>query len=164
VTSFSISPSRRPAPLSMIVGRKRASLLIPADYVLDPLQVALYGSLAGLALILAGLGIYGVMSFAVAQSTSEIGLRIALGATTSDVVGRILKQGLGMAGAGSALGMIGAYVADRAMQSSLYGTGAIDWGAFSVVAALLLMAAMLACYVPARRASSVDPMTALRQG
>jgi putative ABC transport system permease protein len=130
----------------------------------DRFGMALYGSLAGIALILASLGIYGVMSFTVAQSTAEIGLRMALGASTRDVLLRVLKQGLAMAGTGLALGFAGAYLVGRAMQSSLYGTGAVDWSAFSTVAALLLLAALRACYVPARRASSVDPMIALRRG
>jgi putative ABC transport system permease protein len=134
------------------------------EFVEDRFGMALYAGLAGIALVLAALGIYGVMSFAVERSTAEIGLRMALGATTKDVMRRVLKQGLGMAGAGLGLGSIGAYAASRAMQSNLYGTGVMDWGAFSAVAALLLVAALLACYVPARRASSVDPMIALRQG
>lgn len=125
--------------------------------------MALYGSLAGVALILACVGVYGVISFAVAQSTSELGLRIALGATRKHIIGRVFKQGLCMAGGGLGLGSFGAYVASRMMQSSLYGTGTVDWSAFSAVAALLLITALLACYVPARRASSVDPMAALRQ-
>jgi putative ABC transport system permease protein len=76
---------------------------------------------------------------------------------------RVFKQGLGTAGVGLGLGFVGAYVVSRAMQSSLYGTGVLDWVAFSAAAALLLIAALLACYVPARRASSVDPIVALRQ-
>ena len=103
------------------------------------------------------------MSFIVAQNTSEIGLRIALGATESEVMRRVLNQGLEMAAPGLALGFVGAYVAGRAMQSSLYGTGELDWGALSAVGGLLLVVALLACYVPARRASSVDPIVALRQ-
>jgi putative ABC transport system permease protein len=143
---------------------KTARQLLRDEFVQDRFGIALYGSLAGIALLLASVGIYGVMSFAVAQSTPEIGVRIALGATTSHVIRHVLKRVLGMAGVGLAVGFVGAYVTDRAMQSSLYGTGTVDWGAFGAVAALLLMAALLACYVPARRASSVDPMTALRQG
>ncbi len=143
---------------------KTVHQLVRDKFVEDRFGMALYASLAGIALLLASLGIYGVMSFAVAQSTSEIGLRMALGASPSQVVVRVLKQGSGMVAAGLGLGFVGAYVASRAMQSSLYGTGVLDWGAFSAVAALLLVAALLACYVPARRASSVDPMIALRQG
>ena len=133
-------------------------------FVADRFGVALYGSFAGIALILASLGIYGLMSFTVAQSTSEIGLRMALGATAGRVLMRTLRRGLAMAGAGLVLGFIGAYFAGRLMQSMLYGTGVIDWVVFCAVAVLLLIAALLACYVPARRASAVDPMVALHEG
>lgn len=133
-------------------------------FVDDRFGIALYGSLAGIALLLASLGIYGVMSFMVAQRTSEIGLRMALGANHSDVVLQVLKQGFTMAATGLAFGFAGAYWISRAMQTTLYGTGALDWRAFGAVAALLVLAALLACYVPARRASSVDPLIALRQG
>ncbi len=129
----------------------------------DRFGLVLYASLAGVALILASLGIYGLMSFTVAQGTSEIGLRMALGASSGNVLMGVLKQGLTMAGMGLVFGFGGAYLVGRAMQSTLYGTGAMDWRAFSAVAAVLLAAALLACYVPARRASAVDPMIALRQ-
>jgi putative ABC transport system permease protein len=143
---------------------KTIQQIVRDQYEEDRFGMALYGSLAGVALVLASLGIYGVMSFAVAQSTPEIGVRIALGANTSDVMRRVLKRGLAMAGAGLALGSVGAYVTARAMESSLYGTGRVDWTAFSAVAVLFVIAALLACYVPARRASSVDPVAALREG
>jgi putative ABC transport system permease protein len=133
------------------------------EFAQDRFGMAVYASLAGLALFLASLGIYGVMSFIVAQNTSEIGLRMALGATESEVMRHVLHQGLQMAAAGLALGFMGAYVAGRAMQSSLYGIGTLDWTALSAVGGLLLVVALLACYVPARRASSVDPIVALRQ-
>lgn len=142
---------------------KSAHQLVRDEFAEDRFGMALYGSLAGIALVLASLGIYGVMSFAVAQSASEIGLRIALGATKSDIMRRVLKQGLEMAGVGLGLGFFGAYATGRSMQSSLYGTGIMDWGAFSLVEALLLITALLACFLPARRASSVDPIVALRQ-
>ncbi|MDQ2775395.1 MAG: ABC transporter permease [Acidobacteriota bacterium] len=137
--------------------------LMHDQFVEDRFGMALYGGLAGIALLLAWLGIYGVISFTVEQSTSEIGLRMALGATSAEVVLSVLKQGLGMAGTGLVLGLVGAYVMGRAMQTILYGTGVLDWLAFSAVAALLLLSALLACYVPARRPSSVDPITALLQ-
>jgi putative ABC transport system permease protein len=142
---------------------KTVDQLVHDEFAQDRFGMAVYASLAGLALFLASLGIYAVMSFTVAQNASEIGLRIALGATESEVMRRVLNQGLEMAAAGLALGFAGAYVAGRAMQSSLYGTGALDWGALTAVGGLLLVVALLACYVPARRASSVDPIVALRQ-
>jgi putative ABC transport system permease protein len=132
-------------------------------FVGDRFGIILYGSLAGVALLLAALGIYGVMQFTVAQKIPEIGLRMALGAGRAAVIGGVLREGLTLAAAGLVIGMGGAYLVGRAMQSTLYGTGAMDWRAFSAVAVILLLAALLACYVPARRASAVDPMIALRE-
>jgi putative ABC transport system permease protein len=118
---------------------------------------------AAVALVLAALGIYGVMSFAVAQRRHEIGLRMALGAARQRVVRDILVEGMGTAIVGVALGSIGAYLVGRAMQGALFGVTATDPMAFSIVAGLLLASAMLACLIPAMRAASVDPMVALRQ-
>ncbi len=132
-------------------------------FVGDRFGIILYGSLAGVALLLAALGIYGVMQFTVAQKIPEIGLRMALGAGRGDVIAGVLREGLKLATGGLVIGMAGAYLVGRAMQSTLYGTGALDWRAFGVVAAILFLAALLACYVPARRASAVDPMIALRE-
>jgi putative ABC transport system permease protein len=130
----------------------------------DRFQAVLFGSFAGIALVLAALGIYGVMSFAVVQRTHEIGLRMALGAGRAQVLRQILREGLTTALVGLALGSIGAWLAGRAMRGMLFGVDAIDPLAFSIVAALLLGASILACFIPAMRAASVDPMTALRDG
>ena len=104
-----------------------------------------------------------VMAFTVAQRTPEIGLRMALGAGQSGVRLQILREGLTLAAGGLALGLLGAYALGRAMQSTLYGTGALSLFVLLVVCLVLLGAALIACYVAARRASAVDPMTALRQ-
>jgi putative ABC transport system permease protein len=130
----------------------------------DRFQAVLFGSFAGIALVLAALGIYGVMSFAVVQRTHEIGLRMALGAGRAQVLRQILREGLTTALVGLGLGSIGAWLAGRAMRGMLFGVDAIDPLAFSIVAALLLGASILACFIPAMRAASVDPMTALRDG
>jgi putative ABC transport system permease protein len=130
----------------------------------DRLNVALYGGLAALALLLAALGIYAVMAFTVAQRTPEIGLRMALGAGHSQVRLQILREGVTLAAVGLALGIVGAYALGRALQAMLYGTAALDLSVVLVVGLVLLSKALLACYVPARRASAVDPLTALRQG
>jgi putative ABC transport system permease protein len=114
-------------------------------------------------LVLASLGIYRVMSFTVAQATSEISLRMPLGAGTSGILLHVLKHGLVMAGTGLTFGFVGAYLISRAMQSKLYGIRAMDW-ALSARWPRCSGAALLACYVPARRASAVDPIMALRQG
>jgi putative ABC transport system permease protein len=129
----------------------------------DRFMAVLFGGFAATALVLAALGIYGVMSFAVAQRRHEIGLRMALGARRSQVIGEILRDGMTTSIVGVGLGSVGAYLAGRAMKSMLFGVDAIDPVAFSIVTGLLLAAAVLACLVPATRAASVDPMTALRQ-
>ena len=129
----------------------------------DRRNVALYSGLAVVALLLAALGVYGVMAFSVAQRTPEIGVRIALGAEQAHVRRRILGEGLTLAAAGLALGVIGAYLLGRAMQSTLFGIGAISVPVLLSVAGVLFASALLACYVPARRASAVDPVVALRQ-
>jgi putative ABC transport system permease protein len=128
----------------------------------DRFAALLFGGFAGVALILAALGIYGVMSFAVAQRTHEIGLRMALGANTANVMKLILREGIVLALAGLALGLGGAYFVGRGMQSLVFGVPAIDFKVFSAVALLLIASAILACYVPASRATRVDPMQALR--
>ncbi len=129
----------------------------------DRFAAALFGGFAAVALILAALGIYGVMSFAVAQRTHEIGLRMALGAGRNRVLALILKEGMILACIGLILGLGGAYGVGKAMHSIFYNVGTIDFAAFSAVAAALLLAALLACFIPARRATLVDPMQALRQ-
>jgi putative ABC transport system permease protein len=128
----------------------------------DRFATALLASFAGIALILAAIGIYGVMSFSVAQQTHEIGLRMALGAGPGQVLFLVLREGMLLALTGLALGLGGTYFVGRTMQSVLYGVTAVDPLAVGGVATLLLGAAVLACYIPARRATQVDPMTALR--
>ena len=136
--------------------------IVDQSLVGDRFLTLLYGTFAAVALLLAAVGIYGVMTFSVAQRTHEIGLRMALGAAREQVLGLILKEGFALALIGSALGLIGAVLVGRAMQGMLYGVGTIDISAFAGVAAVLLGAALLACYIPARRAAKVDPMVALR--
>ena len=99
----------------------------------------------------------------VAQRTHEIGLRMALGAGRIDVLRMVLGEGLRLSAIGLAVGLAGAYLVGRGMQSMLYGVNALDLTAFSVVAAILMASALLACCIPARRAVSVDPMVALRE-
>jgi putative ABC transport system permease protein len=129
----------------------------------DRFNTALFAAFAVVALILAALGIYGVMAFVVAQRTHEIGLRMALGAGRGHVLGQVLREGMVTALVGTVIGTGGAYLVGRAMQGMWYGVGAFDPLAFSVVALTLMAAALAACLVPARRAASVDPMVALRE-
>ncbi len=124
--------------------------------------LVLFTSFAAVALFLAGLGIYGVMSFSVAQRAHEIALRMALGATRNRVVSLIIRDGVILAAIGLGLGLIGAYFVGRAMQSLLFGVQALDFVAFLSVAAVLLAAAILASFLPATRAASVSPMRVLR--
>jgi putative ABC transport system permease protein len=128
----------------------------------DRFTLILFVSFAVVALLLAALGVYGVMSFSVAQRSHEIALRMALGANRNRVVALIVREGLGLACIGLALGLVGAYFVGRGMQSTLYGVGKIDLSVFGLVALLLVIAAVIACLIPARRAASVEPMQALR--
>jgi putative ABC transport system permease protein len=128
----------------------------------DRFSTVLYGGFAGLALMLATVGIYGVMAFAVAQRTHEIGLRLALGARRDQVLSLVLREGTALALIGLGLGLGGACLVGRALRSMLYGVKAIDFGVFAVVAITLLASAIVACFLPAWRAARVDPMVALR--
>ena len=129
----------------------------------DRFNILLYGGLAALALLLATLGIYGVMAFTVMQRTAEIGLRMALGAGHNQVRLPILREGATLATSGLVLGLAGAYALGRTMQSMLFGTGALSLPVVLGTSLILLLTALAACYVPARRASAVDPLIALRQ-
>ena len=130
----------------------------------DRFTALLFGGFAAIALLLAALGIYGVMSFAVAQRTHEIGLRMALGANARHVLALILREGMMLAAIGLAVGFVGAYFVGRGMKSLITGIGTIDVTALIAVASLLMASALMACYIPARRATRVDPIKALRQG
>jgi putative ABC transport system permease protein len=120
------------------------------------------GFFAILALLLASLGIYGVMAFAVSQRTQELGIRIALGATTSDVLKLVVKHGMKLALLGIGIGLLGAWALTRFMKALLVAVEATDLLTFAVVSGCLFIAALLACYLPARRATKVDPLVALR--
>jgi ABC-type antimicrobial peptide transport system permease subunit len=122
----------------------------------------LLGFLSSLALALAAIGLYGVIAYSVAQRTQEIGIRMAIGAQRRDVLSLILGSGLKLILLGIALGLVGAFVLTRLLQTFLYGVTATDPLAFIGNAAVLLLVATVACLLPALRATKVDPMTALR--
>jgi putative ABC transport system permease protein len=117
---------------------------------------------AGVALVLTIIGLYGVMSYSVAQRTNEIGIRMALGAQTRDVLGLIVKDGVKIVGIGLLIGMGGALMLTRLLESLLFGVTTRDPLTFLAIAAVLSLVAMLACYIPALRATRVDPLEALR--
>ena len=133
------------------------------------ISVALYsfssvtlGIFAGVALLLASIGIYGVMAFAVTQRTQEIGIRMALGARGADVLKLVIRHGMAMALIGVVIGLAGAWGLTRFLKGLLVGTSSTDLMTFSLVTGCLLIAALLACFIPARRATKVDPLVALR--
>ena len=130
--------------------------------VFERIAVAFAGAFGLLALVLAAVGIYGVVAYTTRQRTHEIGIRMALGAAKGDVFRSVLGQGLRLALAGLAAGLIFSLAFTRLLRGMLFGIGAVDWLTFAVVPAILLLVALAACLVPARRAASIEPMQALR--
>jgi len=143
-------------------GAKTVDEIISESLAIPRFSVVLFASFGALGLLLAAVGIYGVMAFGVAQRTHEFGVRIALGAQRSRVMGLVLKEGTTLALIGGLIGLIGAYLVRRAMQITLFDVPAVDVRAFGAMFLLLLVAALVACLVPALRASRVEPLEALR--
>ena len=146
-------------PTARVMGMDR---LIAKSIARQNFNMILLGIFGGVALLLAAIGIYGVMSYTVQQRTNEMGIRIALGAGTGQLLSLVVGQGLLLAGIGVAIGLAAAFGVTRVMSSLLYGVKATDAVTFAAVAAVLSAVAALACYIPARRATKVDPIIALR--
>jgi putative ABC transport system permease protein len=165
-------PSTTVAAVTQVVHRIDPTLPVTEATTLDGLlsrsvsprrfSAVLIAVLAGLALVLSAVGIYGVMSYTVGQRTQEIGVRMALGAQPANMLALVLGRGAKLALGGITVGLLGAFALTRFLSSLLFGVGANDPSTFAAVAVLLLGVALLACYVPARRAMKVDPMVALR--
>ena len=126
-------------------------------------QMTLLTAFAALALLLASLGLYGLLAYMVTRRSREIGLRMALGADASRVVGMIVARGVGLAAGGMVLGLAAAWALARTMSGILYGIAATDPGTYAAVGALLCAVAAAACWIPARRAVAIDPIAVLRE-
>ena len=136
--------------------------LVSQSIGVQRVTMALLLAFAAIAALLAAVGVYSVMAYAVTQRTSELGVRVALGASTASILGLVLRSGATQVGAGLALGLVGAFAASRLLQQALYEVRAFDPAVFGLVALGFAAVATLACLIPARRATRVDPMTALR--
>jgi len=136
--------------------------LLAGETAVQRFEAAAVGLFAALALLLAGVGIYGVISYMVSQRTREIGVRMALGAQRGDVLRMVIRDGMLMAGAGMAVGIGGALALTRLMRNLLFQITPTDPLTYSAVTVILVTVALLACCIPARRAMRVEPMTALR--
>jgi len=145
-----------------LAGVKTVDEIVGESLAIDRFSVVLFASFGALGLLLAAVGIYGVTAFGVAQRTHEFGVRIALGAQRSRVIRLVMKEATALAVIGGLIGLFGAYLVGRAMQTTLYGVPALDARAFAAVFVLLLVSAWIACLIPALRASRVEPLEALR--
>jgi putative ABC transport system permease protein len=165
-------PARLMATMRSLIGRVDSNVGIDALLPMDQLvassltrqrfYAAVMGAFAAIAVLLSAVGIYGVLAYAVGQRTREFGVRTALGASSRDVLAMVLRQGLGLTGIGIVTGVAGAMALTRYLEGMLYGVTPLDPLTYVAVVVLFAAAASIASYVPARRATRIDPMTALR--
>jgi predicted permease len=149
-------------PALPVTGPQTLSEIVSASLAERRLSMEMVAAFALTALLLAGIGIYGVISYLTNERRHEIGIRVALGAQRRNILRLVVGQGLGLAAAGAAVGLVGAVIVSRFMTGLLYGVKPSDPLTIAGVTLLLAAVALLACYIPARRAMRVDPMVALR--
>ena len=149
-------------PTQRVTNLRTMSAIVASTSADSRFDAWLFGSFAGLALLLTAIGVYGLLSFAVARRTNEIGIRTALGASRADVLKLILKEGFTLIGIGLGIGLAGALAITRSLSNLLFGVRPTDPLSFLLVSVILLTVGLLASYFPARRATKVDPMVALR--
>jgi putative ABC transport system permease protein len=149
-------------PSSVVFGARQLQEIVANSIATQRLAMILLSVFSALALVLSAIGIYGVISYLTGQRTHEIGIRVALGASSSDVLRMVLGEGMKITLIGVAIGLAAALGMTRLIAKLIYGVGASDPLTFVSVAVLLTGVALLACYIPARRAMRVDPMVALR--
>src|SRR6185436_4706534 len=147
---------------NVIFGPRTLNEVIADSLATQRFSMILLNAFSAVALLLASIGLYGVVSYLVGQRTHELGVRVALGAQRSDVLRLVLNQGIKMTLAGVALGLIAAFGMTRLLAGMLFGVSATDPATFAVITMLLVVVALMASFVPALRATKVDPMTALR--
>jgi putative ABC transport system permease protein len=134
-----------------------------SDSVAQPrFYMLLLGTFAAIALLLAALGIYGVIAYAVSQRTRELGIRVALGATRENIIRLVIAEGVSLAGMGVLLGVLASMALTRALASLMFGVGKLDPVTLAAAPVMLMAVALLGCYLPARRAARVDPVIAMR--
>ncbi len=150
-------------PTLPVFGAQSLTETVSASLAQRRFSMEMVGLFALTSLLLATLGIYGVISFLVSERTHEIGIRLALGAARTSILNLILRQGLRLALTGAVVGLLAALIVSRFIATLLYGVRPADPLTFAAVAIRFLFVALLACYLPARRATKVDPMVALRE-
>jgi putative ABC transport system permease protein len=153
---------RRIDPMVPLFDVQSLDELLANSFAPRKFDMYLFGAFAGVALLLAAIGLFGLTSYNVSQRIREIGLRRALGAEPRDILRLILGHGVTLAATGAVIGVCAAFGLTRVMQSLLFSVSTTDPGTFVTVPTLLVLVALMACYIPARRATKVDPMVALR--